>query len=79
MAEAPSLEEAFRRNPSERLTLWKTEKGWQANVQNKSTGAWRVEIDTDPTVALLRALGPHYGQSWDDHLLPEPFDDCGVI
>lgn len=37
------------------ITLWKSDKGWQANVTRDKV-SWIVGIDPDPVAALLDAL-----------------------
>jgi hypothetical protein len=51
------LEEALRRagQKARAITLWKTEKGWQANVSPDKV-AWSVAIHEDPVRALLDAI-----------------------
>jgi hypothetical protein len=34
------------------------------------TSAWNIAHNTDPLMALVEALGPGYGGSWQEHLKP---------
>jgi hypothetical protein len=38
------------------MTLFHSPQGWQGSVRWKTSLGWTVEIDADPTVALVRAL-----------------------
>jgi len=39
------------------LTLWPSDRGWQASVRFSDRGGWTVETDPDPVLAILRTLG----------------------
>jgi hypothetical protein len=57
------------------LTLVPTKDKWQASFKETGGTGYRVEIREDPVEALVQALGPRYGKSWEDHLgTPHPMD-----
>lgn len=75
MNERPSLEDILRRLAnSRRLTqvlLVRSEDGrFQASMRQGQSAAYRIMIRADPVDALAEAMGPYYGQTWDDHLGP---------
>lgn len=56
------------------LTLYRTDKGWQANARFKDRGGWTVETDADPVTALLNALGAERPSPQPSPELPSIFD-----
>lgn len=55
------------------LTLVPSKKEWQASFRETGGSGYRVVIKPDPVEALLAALGPRWGDTWEQHLAsPSP-------
>jgi hypothetical protein len=52
-------EKEFRRalRKNEKLTLWKTRDGYQANAFRDGASGWLVSVDENPLEALKNVLG----------------------
>jgi len=47
-----------------------TDGGYQASFRTGDKSSYRVELGPDPITAILKAVAPHYGQTWADKLGP---------
>lgn len=45
---------------------------WQASFREPGGSGYRIVIKKDPVEALLAALGPKWGESWEAHLAAPP-------
>lgn len=50
-----------------RFLLVQTGTSYQASAE-REPGAFTIGTKEDPVEALYEALGPRYGESWEDHL-----------
>jgi hypothetical protein len=63
-----AISELARQGRIHHLSLSASSAGFQASFREKSGAGYKVEVKPDPIEAILGALGPHFGQTWDDHL-----------
>lgn len=72
LAYMPTLEEVLRAlAESGRLmhvTLCPSKNEWQASFRETGGSGYRVVIKPDPVEALVAALGPRWGDTWEQHL-----------
>jgi hypothetical protein len=76
-ASVPTLEEVLRALAEHgqlmHLTLVPSKKEWQASFRVTGASGYRIEIRKDPVEALMAALGPRWGGTWEQHLAsPNP-------
>lgn len=68
----PSLEEVLRAlaksNRLSQLMIMPSKGEWQASFRDGESTGYRIVSKKDPVEALMGALGPRFGDTWEQHL-----------